>query len=298
MANKQSDLKKFFETKKHEKRLLGHVERHILSRPPGDRSTTVLHPSEIIKRDWCKRASYFLLRGHKKIAEKPPLRLQSIFDEGHYIHAKWQGYFQEMGVLHGSFTCTSCGWQDFDTSPKLCTQCGAKDMRYDEVTLFDDELRIAGHTDGWIKGIGEDCLIEIKSIGPGTIRNESSQLMYENNQDVFAAWKSIRRPFSSHLLQGQMYLELINRMGHDINEIVFLYEFKADQDYKEFTVKRDYELVAHIFGGAERVVEAVKKQEPLECSNNPGGTCKDCQPYSEEADKDFEPVPNRETLKD
>lgn len=281
MVNKTSELKKFFDTKKHAKRLLGNVERHILARPPGDRRTDVLHPSEIIKRDWCKRASYFLLQGHTKVSDKPGLRLQSIFDEGHAIHDKWQKWFYEMGVLHGQFRCTACNKMTWGTSPDMCEICQHKDLVYSEVTLVDNSLRIAGHTDGWIKGIGDDCLIEIKSIGPGTIRNEGPQLMWDNNQDVFAAWKSIRRPFSSHLLQGQMYLELMNRMGHKLDEIVFIYEFKADQDYKEFAVKRDYELVDHIFKGAKKVVEAVEANVPLECSNNPGGTCKDCEPYSE-----------------
>ena len=281
MAVSKSELAKFLDAKKRPTRLVGDIERFLLSRPPGDRRTDVLHPSEIIKRDWCKRASYFLLRGHTKIQDKPNLRLQSIFDEGHAIHAKWQNWFYEMGVLHGQFKCLSCGKMTWGTSPDICEICGHRDLVYSEVTLREDKLRIAGHTDGWIKGIGDDCLIEIKSIGPGTIRNEDPSLFLDA-KDFMAAWKEVRRPFNSHILQGQMYLELLNRMGHEVNEIVFLYELKADQDYKEFALKRDYELVRHIFEGAKKVVDAVDSNQEPPCSNNLGGTCKQCDGYTEE----------------
>ena len=280
MVVMNSDLKKFLDAKKSNRRLVGDVERHLLSKPPGDRRTDVLHPSEIIRRDWCKRASYFLLQGYPKIQNKPNLRLQSIFDEGHAIHAKWQNWFQEMGVLHGKFKCLACNKITWGTSPDICEICQSKNLVYDEVTLVDDALRIAGHTDGWIKGIGNDCLIEIKSIGPGTIRSENPEL-FANSQDFMQAWKNVRRPFNSHLLQGQMYLELMKRMGHEVDEIVFIYELKADQDYKEFAIKADYELVRHVFDGAKRVVAAVEKGQALRCSNNLGGTCAQCEGYEE-----------------
>ena len=281
MTVAKSDLKRFLDAKKVQYRLVGDVERHLLSRPLSDRRTDVLHPSEIIKRDWCRRASYFLLKGHTKIQQRPNLRLQSIFDEGHAIHDKWQTWFYEMGVLHGKFECLTCGKMNWGTSPDICEMCQSRNLKYKEVSLIDEELRIAGHTDGWIKGIGDDCLIEIKSIGPGTIRSESPEL-FEPGADFLSAWKNVRRPFRSHLLQGQMYLELMRRMGHDVNEIVFIYELKADQDYKEFTVRADYELVKHIFDNARKVVNSVAEGIAPPCNNNVGGTCPQCEGYKED----------------
>lgn len=277
------DLKKFLDAKTKPNRLLGDIERHLQKRPVGDRSTTVLHPSEMIKKDFCVRGSYFLLSGHTKIAEKPGLRLQSIFDEGHAIHAKWQRWFQEMGVIHGQFKCAACDHMTWGTSPEACEGCGAPwyKLTYEEVTLKDDELRIKGHTDGWIKGLGDDTLIEIKSIGPGTIRAEAPSLMMDAGGDFMKAWGQVRRPFSTHIMQGQVYLELMKRMGNPINEIVFLYELKADQSYKEFSIKADFELVRHIFDKAAFVVAAVDAGVAPECTNNPGGTCKQCDPYTE-----------------
>lgn len=281
MTAQKTDLWKFLDAKAKPTRLLGDIERHLLKRPVGDRRTDVLHPSEMIKKDWCKRASYFLLNGETKIAEKPNLRLQNIFDEGHYIHAKWQTWFQEMGVLHGKFKCLSCNHITWGTSPQECESCGWKVLEYAEVTLVDEELRIAGHTDGWIKGIGDDCLIEIKSIGPGTIRSEAPNLMMDADNDFMKAWSNVRRPFGSHILQGQVYLELMRRMGNPLDEIVFIYELKADQSYKEFAVKSDYELVRHVFDGAKFVVDAVNAGIAPECSNSPGSICKQCAPYKE-----------------
>lgn len=283
MATPKNDLWKFLDAKTKPSRFLGDLERHMQARPVGDRSTTVLHPSEIIKPDFCKRGSYFLLNGRTKIADKPGFRLQSIFDEGHMIHAKWQRWFQEMGILHGKFKCDVCDEITWGTSPEMCGACRAPGSKlvYDEVTLFDDELRIKGHTDGWIKDAQGDTLIEIKSIGPGTIRAEAPQL-FDTSNDLFSAWNNIRRPFGTHILQGQMYLELMRRMGHDVKEIVFIYELKADQSQKEFVVKADPTLVEHIFAKAKDVIDAVEAGVAPDCNNNPGGTCKQCAPYKED----------------
>ena len=274
----ENDLKRFLDAKKREPRLTGDIERHLMRRPIGDRSTTVLHPSEIIKADFCYKYSYYLMTGGESKKEKPNLRLQSIFDEGHAIHHKWQNWFHEMGNLYGRFECMHCHESVTGTSPTVCEKCGDTRMEYKEVTLIDEKLRIAGHTDGWIKGIGNDCLIEIKSIGSGTFRYEAPELLLDNDGDIFKAFNSIKRPFRSHLLQGQMYLELAKRMFGDEapNEIVFLYELKADQSYKEFTVKADYEIVDRIFFKAEKVVKAVETGIMPECNINPEEGCKSC----------------------
>jgi hypothetical protein len=167
------------------------------------------------------------------------------------------------------------------TSPEACEHCGRPDrLEYAEVTLIDDTLRIAGHTDGWIKGIVNDTLIEIKSIGPGTLRADMN-LMAAADFDFMKAWSNITRPFADHILQGQVYLELMNRMGHEIDEIVFLYELKADQSFKEFSVRRDFELVQHVFEKAQKVVDAVEANTAPKCNNNLGGTCPQCSAYKD-----------------
>lgn len=274
-----NELKKFLDAKKSDSRMVGAIERHLMARPLGDRSTTVLHPSEIIKKDWCHRYGTYLLMGGQSKREKPGLRLQSIFDAGHGAHAKWQGYLAEMGVMYGKWTCDKCGFTSniLSTEPACVLHGTDSTFTYAEVALRDDDLRIAGHTDGWVKGLGDDFLIEIKTIGPGTIRIEASELMSDGST-FMEAWGRIRRPFRSHLLQGQMYLELAKRMyGDDApKEIVFLYELKADQDYKEFVVKANYEIVERVFFEAEQVVGYAAKGVLPECSNDPVNGCKQC----------------------
>jgi CRISPR/Cas system-associated exonuclease Cas4 (RecB family) len=276
------DLKKFLDTKKKDFRLLGDVERHLLRMPDSDRRTDVLHPSEIIKADWCHKYAYHLLNGGKAKKDKPSLRLQNIFDEGHAIHDKWQSRFHDMGVLYGKFGCLSCNKVTEGVSPTHCPECNGA-MKYKEVSLVDPDLRIAGHTDGWIKGIGQDCLIEIKSVGAGTLRFEAPELLFDADGDVSRAWKRVNRPFRSHLLQGQMYLELAKRMHGDEapKEIVFIYELKADQDYKEFTVKADYEFVAHVFKAAQKVVDAVNEGKMPKCNIDRYDGCKYCNSIGE-----------------
>lgn len=271
------DLKKFLEATKADTRLLGDVERHLLLKPLGNRSTLVLHPSEIIKSDFCHKYSYYLLTGGKPKTEKPSLRLQNIFDEGHAIHEKWQNRFYEMGIMYGKFKCLVCKGITFGLSPSKCEHCDCDVLVYDEVSLRDEPLRIAGHTDGWIKDDKGDCLIEIKSIGEGTLRFEAPELLADAENDLKKAWKNIRRPFRGHLLQGQMYLELARRMYGDEapKEIVFIYELKMDQDYKEFVVKADYEVVDRVFYKAEKIIKAVEAGEMPECNVSPEG-CKQC----------------------
>lgn len=277
------ELKRFLDAKKKPSRVLGDIERHLQAKPPQDRSTTVLHPSEIIKKDWCRRASYFLLLGYPKAAGNPGLRMQSIFDQGHLTHAKWQRWFHEMGTLHGKFKCLACRKVEWGTALWDCPNCGITGlMEYDEVALVDPPNRIAGHTDGWVKKAPDDeFLIEIKTVGPGTIRAEAPQLMSKHGGDFMKAWNDIRRPFAPHLMQGQMYLELMQRMGNPIEEIVFMYELKADNSFKEFSIKRDPSFVEHIFTRAEKLMERIEDKNPPACSNNAGGHCSSCEPYKE-----------------
>ena len=272
-----TDLKKFLDATKSDSRLIGDVERHLLKKPREDRSTTVLHPSEIIKDDFCFKYSYYLMTGGAPKTEKPSLRLQNIFDEGHAIHAKWQNRFYEMGVMYGKFKCLVCKEITFGLSPEKCEHCSCNVLEYDEVSLRDEVLRMAGHTDGWIKDLKGDCLIEIKSIGEGTFRFEAPDLLFDADGDLVKAWRNIRRPFRGHMLQGQMYLELARRMYGDEapQEIVFLYELKANQDYKEFSVKADYEIVERIFKKAEKIIKAIEDGVTPECNVKPGG-CKQC----------------------
>jgi hypothetical protein len=280
------NMKAFLDSKKRPTRVIGPIERHLLTRPFDERSMDVLHPSDFIKPEFCELAAYHALAGnYVEVRDKANLRLQSIFDEGHAIHAKWQKYLYEMGVLYGSFKCITCGTRVNNVlSPEACWKC-AGPMEYAEVTLSSKAHMIVGHTDGWVKDLGEDFLIEIKSLGPGTFRMEAPGLLYAAEGNVEAAFKNIKQPFNTHFLQGQVYLHLCHLMVEEgllesaPETIVFIYELKLNQDYKEFEVGYDPTYVEQFFDTALDIVWAVAQGKPPVCNIDSVKGCKRCAPF-------------------
>lgn len=261
------DLKNFLDSRKRETRLMGALERHILSQPFEDRDQSYIHPSDIVKSEWCALAQYHALTGNfVETKDKPTLRLRRIFDTGHDAHHRWQTYLRDMGVLKGTWT----------------------NGYYDEVRLYSERHMIRGHSDGWVTGLGDDFLIEIKTIGEGTIRSEAPALLAQYDNNLALAWKNIKTPFKSHMLQGQVYLHLANLMVEEgileaaPKEIVFIYDLKATQEYKEFVVTYNPEFTEKIFDSALDVVWAVKNERPPLCSIDVEHGCKRCEPFREE----------------
>lgn len=277
------DLKAFLETSKRTTRLMGAVERHVLSRPFDDRDMSYIHPSDIIKDDWCALAQYHAIKGnYVETRDKPTARLASIFAEGHTIHAKWQNWFAEMGVLYGKWYNPATKDYTWATSKDLQ---GLLNKEYAEVSLRSDKHMIRGHADGWIKGIDEDCLIEIKSVGSGGIRMEAPAIMAQSDDNVEKAWKNIKTPFRSHQLQGQVYLHLCHLMVEEgllesaPKEIVFIYELKANQEYKEFVVAYNEEFTKEIFDKALDVAWAVNNDRAPLCTIDTEKGCRRCAPF-------------------
>ena len=273
------DLKAFLNSNKRETRLMGALERHVLAQPFDDRDQSYIHPSDIIKSEWCAIAQYHAIKGnYVETRDKTTLRLASIFAEGHTIHAKWQNWFKDMGVLYGL-------WSDSTGSSWAVSKDVHKSVDYAEVPLRSDKYMMRGHADGWIKGLGDDCLIEIKSIGTGTIRMEMPAMLAQYNNDIDVVWKNIRTPLRSHQLQGQVYLHLCHLMVEEglletaPDEIVFIYELKANQEYKEFVVKYNAEYTAEIFDKARDVAWAVENDREPVCNINLEKGCKRCAPF-------------------
>jgi hypothetical protein len=62
-------------------------------------------------------------------------------------------------------------------------------------------------------------------------------------------------------------------------EIVFLYELKANQEYKEFVVKYNPDYTAEIFDKARDVAWAVENNREPVCNQDPVKGCKRCAPF-------------------
>lgn len=237
------------------------------SRINGDihRDTDHIHPSEMAKADWCPRETYFRM-SHEPITDpdaNPSFQMESIFEEGHEIHRKWQGWFWQMGVLYGWWECLGCEHYWEDLSPQHCPSCGEdKDIiRYREVPISVPSHMLLGHSDGAVHdGLGGNVLIEVKSIGVGTLRFEAPTLhqLYLEGTDLKDIWKKIKRPFASHLIQGLIYLWA----KPEYDEIVFIYEYKANQSVKEFRVRRNDAIIARHLASCQGIVKALRSGFP------------------------------------
>jgi hypothetical protein len=159
---------------------------------------------------------------------------------------------------------------------------------YTEVPLSANEYLIAGHADGAVPHL--NALIEIKSVGAGTVRIEAPEIYTKNTNGTFidfqGLWKDIKEPFPSHINQGQLYLRLCNLMGLPFDQIIFIYEAKFNQGVKEFVIKYDPSHSDDVITKCYSIKGALDNiMAPPECVT--GTTCKDCEQHGQEnADSD------------
>lgn len=271
--------------------VIGAVERWLLAQPEDtSRRTDVLHPSEIVKDDWCHRASWFLLKGATPPPKNISPKLQRVFNQGHRIHDYWQEVFSDMDRLWGNWECTTCGGLIALNSmrPSHCLYCGfSNNIKYAEVSVYSEEHRIQGKADGILVGFkDEPLLLEIKSIGEGTFRFEDLSGWIEAGNDFKQAWANLKSPFLTHILQAQVYMKLLELMSVGTmqtypTKALFLYESKVDQDVKEFVVPKSDFGITEIFDNATRIVAAVKANEELACNISETGSCKKCEAFND-----------------
>lgn len=284
------NLKDLKDTYKRRDILLPGIERHVLrkAKKPSGRRSDVMHPSEMAKSDWCPRHDQYRILGTEANYKKrsPSFKLENVFDYGHSAHRKYQNWIAEMGILWGKWVCKECDNEWLDTSPEQCPSCKSRKMRYAEVPLDDPESMISGHSDGVVYLDNSYKMIEIKTVGISTLRFEAYSLFDKFQQERLTPdelWFLIKRPFSTHIRQGQLYLHLINKLHPelDINEIIFLYEWKPTQDVKEFVVQYNPDLISEILSNASKVVGSVQSNtlvdRPEWAENIEGKTCASCE---------------------
>lgn len=276
-------LKNFLDAGKSTTRVIGKVERHVLAKPQNtSRATDALHPSAMVGKYWCHRASYYSLQGYVVAAHKQErnFKRELIFAQGHAIHETWQDWLGDMGKLYGIWQCTECGMADWLLSPVMCPKCGIPEatMKYREVPVEYEPLRIKGHADGWLKGFGDDLMLEIKSVGMGTFMWLDRAAFMEAGQDFDKAWKNLRSPFESHVSQVQLYMKVLELSGvpNPPQEAVIIYEAKPTQEIKEFVIRKDDWGIQHILDAAEMIVQAVDAGTPPDCNIGGAAKCRQC----------------------
>lgn len=279
--------------------ILPKVKDHMLSQYgwDADRDPTVVHPSELAKSDLCLRAVYRRIASGAWPPDKEKFDFvrENIFATGNDIHQKWQDRMRETGFpLWGDWECRICGLRanavlQPQTDPHnaddwhkyhACDNASEIDHQwvYAEVTLnAKSELLIAGHADAGF----DDTLVEIKSIGLGTVRMDAPDLLarYQDGgkTDLTGLWKAITKPLVSHLRQGDVYLHLAHVLGLPFTQIVYLYEFKPNQMTKEFTIKYNPERSMKLVAKAEQVKYAIESGVAPPCIKKTG--CKQCDAF-------------------
>jgi hypothetical protein len=281
-------MQAFLDAKKHETVLIGSVDRH-LQLLPNDRDATVIHPSEMVKKDWCPRATWHRLAGHKaKEATPIPLTLSAIFAEGTESGKKWQNWTRDMGILWGRWECRICEESVMEWSSDLTTLPCPNRMdgyphlwKYKEVP-FRNGL-IGGHADGIVNPTGDESLVmENKTIGPGTLRMLG--VLAEDEEDELSSTKfgRVTAVLPSHFRQTQIYLRLANSQYHGelgpITRGVIIYEHKADQQIREFVVEYDPRWTDHIWDMAKDIEWQISMGREVKC---PYGGCPGCREYEE-----------------
>lgn len=295
MVTPKKGLAAYLEASKVPDVLFGDIQRHVLWKAgeQSDRRIDCIHPSEAIKDDWCIRANYFKIMTN--VAYNPrqtTFRMENIFQEGHNTHSKWQRWLAEMGKLSGDWKCNSCDTVFFcATTPDTCPEesCVA-DARftYEELRLENKELRISGRTDGHIPS--ERMLLEVKTMGFGGLKWDQPQFVepyekYMNGKSWVALenlWRDFRRPLKSARRQGQLYLWLARAKGIDVDKILFIYDFKANQEAKSFLINFDETVIEDVLANCRIICDAVTAGVAPECNVRGEKLCPQCQPYEEE----------------
>lgn len=291
-TNNSRGLAAYLEATKSPDPLFGDIQKHVLNKAAqqSDRRIDCIHPSEAVRNDWCIRANYY--RIVTNVAHNPrqsSFRQENVFQEGHNTHSKYQRWLTEMGKLEGDWECESCGDVWYEFAPANCPSCGSTRFHYEELRLVNDGLHISGRTDGYVPP--EQMLIEIKTLGLGSIRYDSPDFLsrYERFMDRKAwvaldnLWRDFRAPLRSARRQGQLYLWLAREAGYDVDKILFIYDFKPTQEAKSFLVYYDRSVIDDVIRKCRDIRDALEIGSAPECNIGSHGSCAACRPYEENA---------------
>ncbi|MFF1693164.1 hypothetical protein ACFVXC_05980 [Streptomyces sp. NPDC058257] len=289
-------LTEYLNAAKSAEPLFGDLQKHVLEKAlkPSGRRQDVLHPSEMVKPDWCHLAAFHRLRLEQEPAERKKTNFtrENIFQEGHQTHAKWQRWLAEMGRLAGDWLCHFCGTEFWaETTPDRCTDCSApaECIEYREVPLNAHPLRIGGKADGYSPH--DNALIEIKTLGLGSLRYERPEFLerYMVETDTFGKlpdltrlWRDFRRPLPSAVRQTQLYMYLgVHFEDLDIDRTVFFYDFKSTQETKSFTATYDESYSEPLIDAAQAIVDCIAADTAPFCNVNGRAGCTSCLEFKE-----------------
>jgi CRISPR/Cas system-associated exonuclease Cas4 (RecB family) len=271
-------------------KLVSGVTRHLLKEHDSGRRTGYIHPSAASSEFFCPRKTYYDITGVKADPAPRNLAFEMVFERGHDSHDKWQNWFWEMGDLRGIFRCNQCWLHWPAVSPMSCPRCeaGRVHLKYAEVPVSNEDYLLMGRADGDVWKFDHWTLIEVKTIGLGTVRWDAPRLLERysytyvdtdgnphSGVDMEALWRGIRRPFAAHLRQGMIYCFCAGR-----KEMVYLYDPKFLTAFpKEFEIRFRQDLIQDVLDGCLKVKDHLEMQRPPKRPHWAESThkaCKDC----------------------
>lgn len=281
-------LTNLFKTLKQPQGLSKMIDQHLIlqgeKEADGDRKNETNSPSSALG---CVRRNYYQRQGLDKEPIEP--RVRRIFDNGHGMHERIQGYLLDMGVL-----------------------------LMDEVPLVNNEYEIQGHTDG-IMSITKNPkvveILEIKSIndrgftalkeakkehraqaGTYIFCTEEHRKMLQKKYPTFKEFKKselYRRVRYAqryqHLKAGSKYTReekiafkvkqhitmdnILYNVVKPVTKAIVIYESKDTQELKDFEITWDDELMEEVLERFDLSNHfwKVKKLPPRECQKKTDG---------------------------
>jgi len=248
-----------------------------------NRDYSHFHPSEF---DQCHRKLIYLFyesKGYIKVDKKDSAfdpRLHRIFDNGHHLHHRLGKNLLDSGMLRGVWSCKKCA-KKYGTDSKLgilkpdcCSNCkpnpiaGSIDyeFNYHEIGFFDEETYWGGHVDA-ILDISDFNYHEMKVSKSSC--PEEYMLIVDFKSMRQEKFRLLNTPEPKHATQMQIYLYLSGlKYGK------FLYENKNDQNFKEFLVVRDDDLIL------EKARQASKLKQIALNTNTKGQRTLPPRPYT------------------
>lgn len=301
--SKAFDSKTFDELKKLRAKseyVVGPVSKILAADQASEsRDKTMVHPSELSRSDWCDRRATMKILGHEPTNIREfTLQNLRIFDTGNHIHERYQIGLWRLGDLEGIFECLVCDWRGWDNAPQTCPQCDAMAfhgstlmfLRYKEVPIHDESLFIKGHADALTK----NRIVEIKSVGPGSVRYYAPRIYEKWERDGSAnlgkLWDAVHTPFLPHRKQGYLYDACL---ADTEREVIVVYEWKPSGAAKEFVIKVDDRILDPLLKEARWVKRHVEAgtipDRPEEATKPTAPICRECE-YRDVCWKTDQPV--------
>jgi hypothetical protein len=277
--------------------VLGCVDTYLQWRktqePP--RGHEHFHPSAFGKCLRKMQYERYVERGYMHpVEEEIKSNILRVFENGHTMHDRWRGYFEELGVLRGVWQCRNpfCAAYSedgqIDTSlladfsqhipeflkgrrkygeeeligvfkPERCV-CGWKRFEYHEVLAANEELNFKGHADG---------ILDFSRFDPGRYMEVKQSYLpeYLPSSPIVVDMKSCNtydfqdiaegRPHPYYLTQLTIYANLL-----DCEWALLLYEDKNNQKTMAFRVERNKDtLFARIRRQAREMIEMPNRLE-------------------------------------